>query len=119
MRQGRFGARTLAKLKQKNERLLITNLIGTLAVTSAPTLIADKYITPQVQEIFGLSMSVATTSVYIFSFITILLLGEITSKIIGVRFGDKIALAVAPIYQVCIWIFLPITLLVEIFVKLL
>lgn len=56
-------------------------MIGTLAVTSAPTLIADKYITPQIQVMFGLAPSVATTVVYIFSFITILLIGEIASKI--------------------------------------
>jgi putative hemolysin len=119
VKQNRFWARTLARLKKKNERLLITNLIGTLAVTSAPTLIADKYITPQIQVMFGLAPSVATTVVYIFSFITILLIGEIASKIFWVRFGDRVALAVAPIYQVFIWLFLPITWLVEIFVKVL
>lgn len=119
VKQNRFWARTLARLKKKNERLLITNLIGTLVVTSAPTLIADKYITPQIQSAFWLTHSVATTTVYVFSFITILLIGEIASKIFWVRFGDRVALAVAPVYQVFVWLFLPITWLVEIFVKIL
>ncbi len=47
----------------------------------------------------------------------ILLFGEIASKIIGVRFADSIALKVAPVYQVLIWICLPVTWLVEIFMK--
>ena len=81
VRQKRFGARTLAKLKKNNERLLITNLIGTLAVTSAPTIIAEKYLTPEVIRIFALSPHMATIVVYIFAFLTILLIGEIASKI--------------------------------------
>ncbi len=117
VRQKRFGSKSLAKLKKKNERLLITNLIGTLAVTSAPTLVAEKYITPEVIRVFGLSEHLATTIVYIIAFLMILLIGEIVSKIISVRFGDQIALAVAPAYVVCVWLFLPITWLVEFFVR--
>jgi putative hemolysin len=117
IRQKKFWARTLARLKKKNERLLITNLIGTLLVTSAPTLIAEKYITPEVVRIFQLNEHLATTIVYAFAFLSILLFWEIASKIIWVRFSDSIALKVAPVYQVLIWIFLPVTWLVEIFMK--
>lgn len=119
VRQRRFGARTLARLKKKNERLLITNLIGTLLVTSAPTLIAEKYITPEVERVFGISDHLATTIVYVFAFLTILLFGEIASKIIGVRFSDSVALKVAPVYQILVWICLPVTWLVEMFMKVL
>ncbi len=117
IKQKRFGARTLARLKKKNERLLVTNLIGTLLVTSGPTLVAEKYITPEVIRVFGLSDHLATTLVYIFAFLTILLFGEIASKIIGVRFADSVALKVSHIYQVLVWIFLPISWLVEFFMK--
>lgn len=95
----------------------MTNLIGTLLVTSAPTLIAEKYITPSVVNTFGFSLHLATTIVYIVAFLTILLFGEIASKIIGVRFSDTIALKVAPVYQVLVWIFAPVTWLVAIFMK--
>ena len=95
----------------------MTNLIGTLLVTSAPTLIAEKYITPEVIRVFGLSDHLATTIVYIVAFLMILLFGEISSKIIGVRFADTVALRVAHVYQVLIWIFLPVTWLVEFFMK--
>lgn len=73
IRQKRFGARTLDRLKKNNEQLLVTNLIGTLLVTSAPTLIAEKYITPNVVMAFGWSIQLATTIVYITAFLTILL----------------------------------------------
>ena len=117
IRQKAFWAKTLEKLKKKNERLLVTNLIGTLLVTSGPTLIAEKYITPEVIRVFGLNDHLATTIVYICAFLIILLFGEIASKIIWVRFSDAIALRAAPIYQILVWIFLPVTLLVEIFMK--
>jgi CBS domain containing-hemolysin-like protein len=55
--------------------------------------------------------------VYIFAFLTILLFGEIASKIIGVRFADTVALKVAHVYQVLVWLFLPVTWLVEFFMK--
>lgn len=117
LRQKRFGAKTLSKLKKKNERLLITNLIGTLFVTSAPIIIAEKYITPEVIEIFWTSPESTTFFVYASAFMVVLLFGEIASKIIWIRFADTVALVAAPVYQVLIWLLLPITLLVEIFIK--
>ena len=117
IKQKKFRARTLNRLKKKNEQLLVTNLIGTLLVTSGPTLVAEKYITPEVIRVFGLSAHLATTIVYVFAFLTILLFGEIAAKIIGVRFSDTVALKVAPIYQVLVWICLPLTWLVAFFMR--
>lgn len=117
IKQKRWWARTLARLKKQNEKLLVTNLIGTLLVTSGPTLVAEKYITPEVIETFWLSDHLATTIVYIVAFLTILLFGEIASKIIGVRFADTVALKVAHVYQVLVWLFLPVTWLVEFFMR--
>ncbi|MBC7498237.1 HlyC/CorC family transporter [Candidatus Gracilibacteria bacterium] len=119
IRQKRWGARTLAKLKKKNERLLITNLIATLFVTSAPMIIAEKYITPEMIMIFGGSPEATSLFVYIVSFMVVLLFGEITSKVLGVRFNDQIALMAAPVYQMIVWILLPLTWIVEQFVKVL
>jgi putative hemolysin len=120
IRQKRWWARTLAKLKKKNERLLITNLIATLFVTSAPMIIAERYITPEMVHIFTeLPESTISLVVYIISFMIVLLFGEITSKILGVRFNDRIALAAAPIYQLIVWLLLPLTWIVEQFVKVL
>ena len=118
LRQKRFGSRTLAKLKKKNERLLITNLIATLFVTSAPMIIAEKYITPEVAHFF-VSSQTASLVVYLVAFMIVLLFGEITSKVLGVRFNDRIALAAAPVYQVFVWVLFPLTWIVEQFVKIL
>jgi len=118
IKQKRWGARTLAKLKKKNERLLITNLIATLFVTSAPMIIAEKYITPEVSHFFANSQT-ASLIVYWVAFMIVLLFGEITSKVLWVRFNDRIALASAPIYQVFVWVLLPLTWIVEQFVKIL
>jgi putative hemolysin len=117
VKQKRFGARTLARIKKDNEKLLVTNLIGTLLVTSAPTLVAEKYITPEIIRAFHISDHLATTIVYISAFLTILLFGEIAAKIIGVRFSDTVAIKVAPIYQVLMWICTPLTWLVAFFMK--
>jgi putative hemolysin len=117
LKQKKWWARTLNRLKKKNEQLLVTNLIGTLLVTSGPTLVAEKYITPEVIRVFGLGEHIATTIVYIGAFLTILLFGEIAAKIIWVRFADSVALKVAPIYQVLMWICLPLTWLVEFFMR--
>lgn len=119
IRQKRWWARTLAKLKKNNERLLITNLIATLFVTSAPMIIAEKYITPEMITIFGGSAETTSLFVYLISFMIVLLFGEITSKVLGVRFNDQIALMAAPVYQLIIWVLLPLTWIVEQFVKIL
>ena len=113
IRQRRFGAVTLLKLKKQGERLLITNLIGTLFVTSAPMIIAEKYITPEIARTFSLSGDIASIVVFLIAFMIVLLIGEISAKILGVRFNDSVALAVAPIYQVLIWLLLPLTVVVE------
>jgi putative hemolysin len=49
----------------------------------------------------------------------VLLFGEITSKVLGVRFNDQIALMAAPVYQLIVWVLLPLTWIVEQFVKIL
>ena len=82
-------------------------------------IIAEKYITPQMIIIFGGSPDTTSLVVYMVSFMIVLLFGEITSKILGVRFNDQIALTAAPIYQLIVWILLPLTWIVEQFVKVL
>ena len=81
-------------------------------------IIAEKYITPEISHFFTNTQS-ASLVVYLVSFMIVLLFGELTSKIIGVRFNDQIALASAPIYQVLVWILFPVVWLVEQFVRIL
>lgn len=81
VRQKRWGAHTLLQLKKNNERLLITNLIATLFVTSAPMIIAEKYVTPEVSHFFATPQT-ASLVVYLLAFLIVLLFGEITSKVL-------------------------------------
>lgn len=82
-------------------------------------IIAEKYITPEMITIFGGSAETTSLFVYLISFMIVLLFGEITSKVLGVRFNDQIALMAAPVYQLIIWVLLPLTWIVEQFVKIL
>ncbi len=81
-------------------------------------IIAEKYITPEVAHFFASSQT-ASLVVYLVAFMIVLLFGEITSKVLGVRFNDRIALAAAPVYQIFVWVLLPLTWIVEQFVKVL
>lgn len=83
-------------------------------------IIAERYITPEMVHIFT-TLPEATISliVYTVSFMVVLLFGEITSKVLGVRFNDQIALMAAPIYQLIVWLLLPLTWVVEQFVRIL
>lgn len=112
----RFGAATLQKIKAQNERLLMTNLVGTTAVTIAissfSTIVAldvsDKLALPGE---LGVTIAILTVSTII------LLFGEITPKILGVRFSNQVAFVVAPIYRVLMMLLFPLNWLIEYFVR--
>lgn len=116
LREGRFGAESLSKIKGNTDRLLITILIGNnivntasaaLATSAALTLAANSGLPKET------GMMIATVIV------TVLLLffGEITPKTICTRYNVQISLLVAPIYRVLIFIFTPIAILMEFFLK--
>ena len=81
-------------------------------------IIAEKYITPEVSHFFA-NPQTASLVVYLVAFMIVLLFWEITSKVLWVRFNDRIALASAPVYQVFVWALFPLTWIVEQFVKIL
>lgn len=116
IKRKKFGAKTLKKLKSQSEMLLITNLVGTTAVTIAissfSTLVAI-----DVSRSLGLSDSIGVTVAMLAVSSIILLIGEIAPKIIGVRFSDEVALAVAPIYRILMIILWPLNKLLEFFMK--
>lgn len=80
-------------------------------------IIAEKYITKEIAQIFSLQSDIASIIVFLVAFMIVLLIGEISAKILGVRFNDSVALTVAPIYQVLVWLLLPLTVVVEWFVR--
>jgi CBS domain containing-hemolysin-like protein len=80
-------------------------------------IMAEKYITPVIVSTFATDIDTTTLAVYIVSFIIVLLFGEISAKIVGVRFNDTVALWSAPIYQVLVWILTPVSYCIEFFVR--
>lgn len=117
VKKRRFGAMTLQTIKNQNERLLMTNLVGTTAVTIAissfSTIVAlDVSHQFSLPGELGIAIAMLTVSTII------LLFGEITPKILGVRFSDQVAFSVAPIYRVLMFLLFPLNWLIEYFVRL-
>jgi len=111
-----FGARTLKQIKKHNERLLMTNLIGTTAVTIAissfSTIVAlDLSKQFHFPGEYGLTLAMLGVSTII------LLIGEIAPKILGVRFLSEVAFAVAPVYSGLMFILFPLNWLIEYFIR--
>ena len=118
VKQKKSGAKTLKKLKEKNESLLITILIGNNLVNVLTASLATK-ISLDIANASGLEQSLAigiSTGV-----ITLLLLlfGEIFPKTLATRYAEKIALWVAKIYQILWYVFFPVIVAIEGLMKLL
>lgn len=118
LKKNLFGAHTLKKIKKNNERLLITNLIGTtivtIAISSLSTIVAIN-----VANNFGYSGEKAVAIMLFFVSTIILLVGEIAPKILGVRYADQVSLTVAPAYRLLMVIMTPVNVAIEVFVKIL
>lgn len=116
LKERRFGAKALRNIKKNSERLLIVNLVGTtivtIAISSFSTVMAIA-----VAENSGLPENQAVSIAVFVASAIILFVGEISPKILGVRFTDSVALKVAPLYEVLLWIFRPLNFVIEFFVK--
>lgn len=116
LREGRFGSESLSKIKENTDRLLITILIGNNIVNTASAALATSAALT-IADNSGLPKE--TWMVIATAVVTVLLLffGEITPKTICTRYNVQISLLVAPIYRVLIFIFTPIAILIEFFLK--
>lgn len=116
VREGRFGAKSLEIIKENTDRLLITILIGNNIVnTASSVLAADAALrlaeSSELPKEMGMVIATAVVTTLL------LLFGEITPKTICTRYNAPIAMFVAPIYRVMIFIFTPIAILIEFFLK--
>lgn len=116
VKKRRFGAATLLSIKAQNERLLMTNLIGTTAVTIAISSFST-IVAIDASRQFSLPGHWALTIAMLTVSSVILLVGEIAPKILGVRFSDQVALIVAPIYRALMFLLFPLNWLIEYFVR--
>lgn len=117
IKKNRYWAKALKKIKEKNEQLLIVNLIGTTVVTIAISSLWT-IVALDIAESMDLSPEKwAWIAVVVVSWI-VLFIWEITPKILWVRFLNSTALLVAPIYRFLMVVLKPFIWVTDIFVKL-
>ena len=116
VREKRFGAESLERIKSNTDKLLITILIGNNIVNTAAASYAA-LLTTRFAESSGLSQETGVLIATAVVTILLLLFGEITPKTICTRYNVSLSLLVAPIYRVLIFILTPISFLIEYFVK--
>jgi len=117
VKQKKSWALTLKKIKENNERLLITILIWNNLVNVAASVIAASasvWIANSLWLWEWLWMFIATWTVTII----LLLFWEITPKTLAIKYSEWISLAVAPFYRILTFLLLPIVIFAELFLKL-
>ncbi|MDD2907068.1 MAG: hemolysin family protein [Candidatus Gracilibacteria bacterium] len=118
VKEGRFGAKSLKKVRSDNDKLLITILIGNNLVNTSTASIATT-IAIGIARNSGMGIDEATAvgiSTGIITFL-ILLFGEIIPKSIAIKNAIPIALLVAPIYNFLIFILYPLIIVIGFIVK--
>ena len=118
LKQKKFGAKDLKKLKSNTDRLLITilignNLVNTFTASFATSIAMD--IAKNLWSTQDVAIGVATWSVTLL----LLLFGEIFPKTLATRYADTIALKISKIYLGMQVLFFPIVWVVEKLMKLL
>lgn len=116
VREKRFGAESLEKIKENTDKLLITILIGNNIVNTATASYAA-LVTTKIAETYNLSQEVGVAIATAVVTVVLLLFGEITPKTICTRYNIELSLLVAPIYRVLMLVLTPISFLIEYFVK--
>jgi len=118
LKQNRFWSKSLKKIKENNDRLLITiliwnNLVNTFTAALATTLAI------WLAQNSGMWISQSTMiwiSTWIVTFL-LLLFGEIIPKSVATKNSTSISLLVAPIYKILMIILYPIISFLEILIK--
>lgn len=110
--QKRRGIRRVKKLKDNNQRLMITVLIGNNLVNISATSIATS-IAIQIFESNAIGIAVGIMT------ILILIFGEIVPKNIAMAKNEPLAIFSAPILQVLQYVLYPVILILELFTVLL
>lgn len=118
LKKWRMWARALKKIKERNESLLIVNLIGTTVVTIWISSLGTVVSIEMAKELWLSAEKWAWIAVLVVSWI-VLLIWEIAPKILWVRYSESVAFFVAPIYRFLMIIMRPIIFLTDIFVKIL
>jgi len=95
-------AKRVALITEKPERLLTTVLLGNNLVNTAATALATILVASMLTE--GQAVLVTTAGVTV----VLLVFGEITPKIVGTRYGERLAFVYATPMKLLIWVLSPI-----------
>ncbi len=119
IKQNKFGSKALKKIKENNDRLLITILIWNNLVNTFTAALATS-ISIQIARSWWLWLDESTAiglSTWLVTFL-LLLFWEIIPKSIATKNASSISLAVAPIYKFLMFILYPVISFMEILIKL-
>ena len=117
-KEGKYGSKALQKIKENNDRLLITILIWNNLVNTFTAALATS-IAIGIASSWGMWLNEATAiwiATWIVTFL-LLLFGEIIPKSIAVKNAKRVSLLVAPIYKVLMFVLFPIIVFMEMLIK--
>lgn len=116
LKEGRFGAKSLKKIKENNDRLLITILIGNNLVNVYTASLATA-IAIGIADSSGMDQAaVIGISTWVITFL-LLLFGEIIPKSFATKNAAAMGLLVAPIYKMLMLVLLPAIVVIEGIIK--
>lgn len=117
LKQGVLGAKALYDLRENPNKMLSTILVGNNLVNSAAVALATSIIIGifEKQSIANFGIAVGISTVLMSALI--LIFGEITPKVLAIKYADRISLFVAPLISFIAVIFNPIIFTLNIVCK--
>lgn len=112
VKEGRFGAKSLKKIKENNDRLLITILIGNNLVNVYTASLATAIAIGIAEQSWLEQSAVIGISTWVITLL-LLLFGEIIPKSFATKNAAAISLVVAPVYKILMILLFPIIVIIE------
>lgn len=116
LKEKRTGAKSLKRIKEKSDQLLIVILIGNNLVNvgaSALATVSAIFIAESLSLPGEYGIGIATGVVTLI----LLLFGEITPKSLASKYSGEVSLLVAPFYEFLMKLLFPLTVIIEWFVR--
>lgn len=101
-KEGRKGAKMVNKLRQRKDRLIGSLLLGNNLVNILASAIATAFFLKTVGENGVMVATLVMT-------LAVLIFAEVLPKTYALNNSDKMAMAIAPVIQLLVWVFAPVT----------
>ena len=116
LREKRVGAKALKRIKEKNDQLLITILIGNNLVNVGASALATVSAIKLAESLnlpweYGIAFATGAVT------LTLLLFWEITPKSLASKYTGTLSLLVAPFYEVLMKFIFPVVYIIELFIR--